>query len=407
MKQLGIYVAVLVLLSSCANQGNMAYYDDDGIYARPAGSNAAAASGAEDAYYFVDEGQGSEAQRDGEYYGGSDGDLATTDDYVPEARSLPSESGRAYNDQRYNSPTYSAGYASAMPITMRMGYSSFHSPIGFGGGVGVGVGFGYMDPWWGMGIYDPWHPWYRWNRWNSWYAWNMWSPFGLYGGCFGGWGYGMGYNTGFGMGYYMGMNSYNNGWAGESSNHNLVNGPRPGFMGGGFGSSGGTNMGSFSGINRGGSEAVSNRTPAPARGNTPSRFDSPSRADSPSRTDGIDLSKPNTRTPNPNSTRTPSARPDNSRSNDRSPFRWNTPRDNNRPNTQPAPSRSPRPNSGYSPPSRGGSSPSMRPGSSSPSRNYSRPSTPSRSPSMSPSSPSRSSGGSRSGGGGSRGGFRR
>jgi hypothetical protein len=406
MKQLVIYAAVLALLSSCANQGNLAHYEDDGIYARPAASSSPTA-GASDSYYFVDEGNAGSEQRSGEYYGSGDGDLAMADDYVPEARSLPSESGRAYNNQRYNSPTYNAGYATAMPITMTMGYSSFHSPFMYGGGMGMGMGmgFGYMDPWWGMGMYDPWHPWYRWNRWNrwnSWYSWNMWSPFGPYGMCYGGWGmgYGMGFGMGYHMGYGMGVNSYN--WSGESQS-NTYHGPRPGFGGGSFGSAGGSGAGSFDGINRGGAQRVPNQARTPARGDTPSRFDTPSR------TDGVDRVRPNDgRTPNPNATRTPSTRPDNSRNNnDRSFFRWNTPRDNSPGTTRPAPGNS-RPNPGYSPPSRGGA-PAARPGSSSPSRNnFSRPSTPSRSPGgMSPSSPSRGGGSPSGGGGGSRGGFRR
>lgn len=408
MKQLGLYIVALTILSSCANQGNIAQYEDDGIYSQPAASKSATPD-ASDAYYFVDEDGSGQNARSGEYYG--NGESASTDDYVPEARSLPSESGQAYNNQRYNSPTYSSAYTSNIPVTMRMGYSSFHSPyagMGMGMGVGIGMGYGYMgNPWWGS-YYDPFNPWgpyygwNRWSRWNMWYSWNMWTPYGPYGSCFGG--YGMGFNNGF----YAGVNSYN--W-GESSNNNTYNGPRP-PVGGSFGNVGSNSSGfsprnnsRFTSDGRGEREGAS-----PTRGDnnvrtpnsrTPDEFRSPNREPSRANTER--------RPTNPNATRTPQ------QSREREPFfRWNNGNNSRTPDYNRGGSQ---PNRGYTPPSRGGSSPSARPGNSRTPNSYSRPSTPSRSPSTRPSTPSRSpsarpstpsrsSSPSRSSGGSSRGGRR-
>lgn len=400
MKQFGIYIVVGLFAASCANQGNLAQYDDDGIYTASAKKESGSSANAQDAYYFVDEDPNT-SDNNQRYYGSEEGDaeqrdLATTDDYVPEARSLPSESGRAYSNQRYNSPTAHSAYASSVPITMRMGYSSFHSPYYGGGGFGMSMGYGYgygsncMDPWWGY--YDPWNPWCRWNRWNrwnNWYAWNAWSPYGPYG---------MGYNSGFAMGYYYGVNSnnWNNGyWAGDNTS-NTYSGPRSGFTGGSFSNSNGQ-------IQPRGRDAVR------VSGNDQARPDR----------DGTRTRTPETRTPerdpasrnprydgyqrptNPNATRTPS-RDDSG--NQRPGIRWNN---GSRTPDYSTPGGNSRPNSGYTPRSRNNnSSPSARPSRSPSNNNFSRPSTPSRSPSIStPSSPSRSPGS--SSGGNSRGGFKR
>lgn len=392
MKQFGIYIAVGLLAASCANQGDLAQYDDDGIYTASASEKSGSSADAKDAYYFVDEDPNASGS-DQRYYGSEEGDpeqrdLATTDDYVPEAKSLPSESGRAYSNQRYNSPTAHSAYASSVPITMRMGYSSFHNPAFGGGGFGMSVGYGYgynnMNPWWGY--YDPWNPWCRWNRWNrwnNWYAWNAWSPYGPYG---------MGYNSGFAMGYHYGVNSnnWNNSYYAGDANNNTYNGPRPGYTGGSF------------------TNSTGQIQPRGDRSRTLSRGDQtrPDRDGVRSRTPD---QRPASRTPrydgyqrpsNPDATRTPS-RDDNS--NKRPGIRWNngsrTP-DFNRPGGNS------KPNSGYTPRGRNNSSPSTRPSRSPSNNNFSRPSKPSRSPSKTtPSSPSRGSGG--SSGGNSRGGFKR
>lgn len=371
MKQFGIYIAAIFLMTACANQGNLASYDDDGIYAR-SGKKKAASANAEDAYYFVDEEPGSEDQK---YYGSEDQAIAGEDDYVADAKSLPSESGRAYSSQRYNSPTYYSAYTSHVPVTMRLGYSSFHNPFAYGGGFGISVGYGYgfYDPWWGY--YDPWNPWcrpYPWGR--SWYSWNTWYPYGY------GMGYSAGYANGYHNGYYQGINSYNwnNSW-GETAYNSTYHGRRPGFGGGSFGVSSPGNTGP-----RGRNTFESTgRTATPTGTRTGREFQRSenTRTRTPDRNPTRDNPAIDNRRPaNPNATRRPA---DN---NDRPAIRWGngsrTP-DINRGGTQPN-------RGGVTTPSRGNSY--SRPGSS-PSRNnsYSRPSSPSRNNSFSrPSSPSRS-----------------
>lgn len=397
MKQFGIYISVFLLSVACSNQSELAQYDDDGIYARSDNKKSSPAD-PEDAYYFVDEDPNASGA---EYYGSEEEAMASGDDYVPEAKSLPSESGRAYNNQRYNSPTAYSSYTSHVPITMRLGYSSFHSPYYYGGGLGVSVGYGYMDPWWGY--YDPWNPWcrpYAYNRWNSWYTWNMWSPYGPYG-----IGYGSGYAMGYHNGYYHGINS-NNWYGGESNVSNTYTGPRTGFSGGSFNSSVGG-----SGISPRGRMTEADRSPSrvdQSRGGVqPSRegVRRPTREGVQPSREGVTPSRggierpnrfDNNRRPANPDLRDPATRPDNSRNERQPAIRWNngsrTPDLNNNRGTTPS--------RGYTPPSRNNTPPATRP--SQPSRNFSPPSTPSRTAPSSP-PPSRS-GGSRSGG--NRGGFR-
>ena len=388
MKHFGIYIAVFLIATACANQGQLAQYDDDGIYARPANQQSGTANPSE-AYYFLDE-QGT-AQN-----GFSDASgTVPSDDYVPEARALPSESGRVYNNQRYNNPTHFANYASAMPLTMRMGYSAFDYPFdpfmtGFGGGnMMFGVGFGY-NPWWNPWMFmDPWNPMYRWYRHRhlmSFFGWHSWSPWGPYGHM----GFGWGYNLGFNAGYWCGINSYawNQGvWTGDNWTSNNNSSPRPALGGSSF------NAGGSSGLAPGVSafesrQQESFRRPADGVQNAPSDRGGINRGDQPSRTDNF------SREANPGIQRIPSPERNDG-------FFGGSSRDRNNGST--APSRGGN-NSRFTPPARSNPSPSVRPGSSSPSRNFN---TPSRSPSprtspssrpSAPRSPGSFGGGSRSGG---------
>ncbi len=370
MKQFGIYIAAALLMTACANQGNLASYDDDGIYARPGKKQATSATPA-DAYYFVDE----EPQADGQYYGSEDHASAGEDDYVAEAKSLPSESGRAYSSQRYNSPTYYAAYTSHVPVTMRLGYSSFHDPFAYGGGFGVSVGYGYgfYDPWWGY--YDPWNPWYRPHPWGrSWYSWNTWHPYGYYGY---GMGYGAGYAHGYSNGYYHGVNSYNNNYWGEHNSSQAYTGRRPAFGGGSFGT---TPPGTTGPRGRSTFESPQ-RTPAQSGRDIRGIDRDRSRTTTPERSPTRENPAINNRRPvNPNATRRPADSRDN-----RQDIRWGngsrTPDMNRGGSTQPG-------RQGVTPPARGNDS-YTRP--SAPSRNnYSQPAAPSRNNTMSrPSTPSR------------------
>ena len=412
MKHFGIYLSVLLLGTACANQGQLAQFDDDGIYARPADSRSGGAT-TQDAYHFLGEDQGASGSSAG-YLGSdrsADGDIwaANGDDYVPEARSMPSEDGRAYSNSRYNNPTHFNQYATAMPVTMRMGFSSFGGPMMMGGmgmGMGVGMGWGmggFYDPWWNPWMcWDPWNPWFRWHRWRMWGGfgmWHTWSPWGPYGHWGMGWGYGMGYGMGFQHGYWAGINAYNFNqgiWAGDGGGGTINSGPRPSLGGSSFNNSTGSAPGAagFQGANRGGLDRAGQRPNSDQinRGGgiqrTPDGTRVPSQ--SPSRSDGFSRPAPSRGTP---SHRTPP--PSDGRNN--SFFRGGGNR-GGAPSTSPPRGGSRSPGISSPSPSRGGS-PSMRP--SSPSRSFGSPSRGGSSPRMSSPSPSRGGG---SMGGGSRGG---